>query len=113
VAKEKAERHSGRVSRKQEERREWWRQRIARQEQSGQSIRAFCKHQGVGEHLFYYWRQRLREEKAPLRFALLETKPVGETEPQTMDLVLTSGDQLRIPIDAATLRLVLSVLREL
>lgn len=57
----------------------------------------------AGENLFYYCRQRLREEKAPLRFALLEAKP------QAMDLVLTSGDQLRIPIDAATLRLVPSV----
>jgi transposase-like protein len=100
------------MSRRQEERREWWRQRIARQEESGQSIRAFCKDHGVGEHSFYSWRQRLREEKAPVRFALLETKPAGEAKPQTMELMLTSGDQLRIPIDAATLRLVLSVLRE-
>ena len=100
------------MSGKQEERREWWRQRIARQEQSGQSIRAFCKDQGVGEHLFYYWRQRLREEKVPMRFALLEAKPCEAAKPQTMELVLTSGDHLRIPIDAATLRLVVSVLRE-
>jgi|SRR3954470_15308959 transposase-like protein len=100
------------MSGKQEERREWWRQRIARQEQSGQSIRAFCKDQGVGEHLFYYWRQRLREEKAPMRFALLEAKPGEAAKPRTMELVLTSGDHLRIPIDAATLRLVVSVLRE-
>jgi transposase-like protein len=100
------------MSRRQEERREWWRQRIAQQERNGQSIRAFCKEQGVGEHSFYSWRQRLREENVPVRFALLESKPVGEAKPQTIDLMLTSGDQLRIPIDAAILRLVLNVLRE-
>jgi hypothetical protein len=47
-----------------------------------------------------------------MRFALLEAKPGETAKPQTMELVLTSGDHLRIPIDAATLRLVVSVLRE-
>lgn len=97
---------------RREERSAIWRQRIARQERSGQSIRTFCKDQGVGEHSFYYWRQRLREEKAPLRFALLETKLAPEERPQCLELVLPSGEHLRIPGDAATLRLVLSVLRE-
>jgi hypothetical protein len=100
------------MSRGQEERREMWRPRIAQQEQSGQSVRAFCKEQRVGEASFYYWRQRLREEKAPVRFALLETKPVSKAKPQLIELVLASGDHLRIPGDPATLRLVLSVLRE-
>ena len=100
------------MSSRQEERREVWRPKIAQQEQSGQSIRAFCKEQRVSEPSFYYWRQRLREEKTPVRFALLETKLAGDAKPQQIDLVLTSGDHLRIPGDAATLRLVLSVLRE-
>jgi hypothetical protein len=102
------------MSSRQETRREAWRPRIAQQEQSGQSIRAFCKDQRVSEPSFYYWRQRLREEKAPVRFALLETKLSSEAtpKPQPIELVLTSGDQFRIPGGAATLRLVLSILRE-
>jgi hypothetical protein len=47
-----------------------------------------------------------------VRFALLETKLAGDAKPQPIDLVLTSGNHLRIPGGAATLRLVLSVLRE-
>jgi len=98
------------VSRKQEERRELWRQKIAQQEQSGQSIRTFCRERGVSEPGFYAWRQRLRAEN-PVRFALVETKPGAETA-APIELMLASGDRLRIPTDAATLRVVLSVLRE-
>jgi transposase-like protein len=100
------------MSRKRDERRELWRQRIAQQEQSGQSIRAFCQGESIGAQAFYYWRQRLREKKAPVRFALLQTKPASDATPQSIELVLASGDHLRIPSDAVTLRLVLSVLRE-
>jgi hypothetical protein len=99
------------VSGKQEERREQWRRKIGEQEQSGQSVRVFCRERGLGEHSFYYWRQRLRKESAPVRFTLVETRPAAEAG-QPMELVLAAGDRLRIPADAATLRIVLSVLRE-
>ncbi len=100
------------MSGKQEERRELWRQKIAAQEESGQSVRAFCNERGLGEHSFYWWRQRFQRENTPVRFALVETKPAGEAKAQPIELMLASGDHLRIPGDAATLRLVLSVLRE-
>ena len=74
--------------------------------------RAFCSERDLGEHSFYWWRQRFRRENTPVRFALVETKPAGEAKPQAIELMLASGDQLRIPGDAATVRLVLSVLRE-
>ncbi len=91
------------------ERREQWRQMIAEQETSGQSIRVYCQNRGVSEYAFYSWRQRLRKE-IPVTFALVETKPTPE--PTLIDIVLASGDRLRIPGEAATLRMVLSVLRE-
>ncbi len=100
------------MSRKQEERRELWHQKIAAQEESGQSVRAFCSERGLGEHSFYWWRQRFQRENTPVRFALVETKPAGEEKAPLIELMLASGDHLRIPSDAATLRLVLSVLRE-
>jgi transposase-like protein len=93
----------------QTERREVWRQRISKQEKSGQSVRAFCQAQGVGEHSFYMWRQRLQRETA-VSFALVEAK--RQPEPPMLELVLRSGDRLRIPSDKATLRTVLAALRE-
>lgn len=95
---------------KAEQRRELWRQRIAQQEASGQSIRAYCRGRGLPEHAFYGWRQRLRKQRAPVRFALVDTKPAGESV-VPIELILTSGDRLRIPHDATTLKLVLGVLR--
>jgi transposase-like protein len=96
---------------KAEQRRELWRQRIAQQETSGQSVRAYCRRRGLPEHAFYSWRQRLRKENTPVRFALVETKPAAESV-VTIELLLASGDRLRIPQDAAMLKLVLGVLRE-
>ena len=57
------------------------------------------------------WRQRLRKQNTPVGFALVETKPGVETA-APIELLLASGDRLRIPRDAATLKLVLAVLRE-
>jgi hypothetical protein len=99
------------VSTKQEQRRELWRQRIAEQETGGQSIRAYCRERELKESAFYGWRVRLRKQDTPVRFALVETKPSVETPPP-LELLLASGDRLRIPSDAATLKLVLTVLRE-
>jgi hypothetical protein len=99
------------VSSKQEQQRELWRQRIAEQESGGQSIRAYCRERELKESAFYGWRGRLRKQNTPVRFALVETKPAVET-PSPLELLLASGDRLRIPSDAVTLKLVLAVLRE-
>lgn len=90
------------------ERREYWRKLIAEQEASGETIRAFCKQRGIGDHSFYSWRRRLRVN-APVQFALLQT--VGSGAP--LELILAHGERLRIAngVDAATLRLVLDALR--
>ena len=95
----------------QEQRRELWRQKIAQQETSGQSVRVFCRKQGLTEPAFYAWRQRLRKQNPPVRFALVETKPSQEPV-APIEVMLVSGDRLRIPRDAATLKLVLAVLRD-
>ena len=99
------------MSTKQEQRRELWCQRIAEQENSGQSIRTYCRERELKEHAFYGWRGRLRKQNTPVRFALAETKPVVEAA-SPLELIMASGERLRIPSDAATLKLVLTVLRE-
>jgi len=92
-----------------DQRLEYWSRLIAEQEASGQTIRAFCKQRGVGDHAFYFWRKRLRKSE-PVQFALLKT--VASTAP--LELFLATGERLRIAnrVDAATLRLVLDALRQ-
>jgi hypothetical protein len=92
---------------------EYWRKLIAEQESGGQKVRPFCVERGITEPSFYYWRKRQRERES-VQFALIETGPTdrGSTSP-AFELVLTSGERLRIgrEVDAATLRMVLEVVR--
>ena len=102
---------------KQRKRRELWSRRIAQQENSGQTVRAFCREQKFSEHSFYWWRRQFSSSaEQPIRFALVETIPPSTATPRQrqgqVELVLKSGERLQIPADAATLRLVLGVLRE-
>jgi transposase-like protein len=92
---------------------EYWRKLIAEQESGGQKVGPFCRERGITEASFYYWRKRLRKRES-VQFALLETKPTdtGRTS-SALELVLTSGERLRIgsEVDAATLRMVLEIVR--
>jgi transposase-like protein len=97
------------MKRKEAERREEWRRRIGEQEQSGVSIRAYCQQHGIAEHVFYGWRQRLRRDER-VSFALVKTKPSKE-EAHPIELVLMTGERLRIPSEEAILGMVLRVLR--
>ena len=101
---------------KQSERRELWRQRVAQQKNSGQTVRVFCREHELSEHSFYWWRRQFGPaSEKPIRFALVETTPASEMHrpgQARLELFLTSGECLHIPADEATLRLVLSALRE-
>ena len=96
-----------------EERRTYWRERIAEQERSGISVQQFCKEKGVTEQSFYAWRKRPRKQEAA-RFALVETPPARQHAPRTeLELVLVTGERLRIgaDVDPSLLRRVLEALR--
>lgn len=101
------------MSKAQQRRRDFWWQLIAQQEQSGLSVRAFCEQHRANEHSFYQWRKRLSQQ-LPVKFALVETNRATRVSAETVEVILVSGDRLRIApgVDVATLRLVLSVLRE-
>lgn len=101
------------MSKTQGARLEFWRQLIAAQQRSGMSVRAFCQQRGSSEHSFYQWRKRLAEQ-LPLKFALVETGRGAPAAVAAVEVILSSGERLRIApgIEAATLRLVLGILRE-
>ena len=40
-----------------------WRSLVSEQEESGQSVAAFCRARGLPESLFYYWKKRLEKER--------------------------------------------------
>lgn len=98
------------MNRKQAQRHELWRQRIAEQEKSGRPVSAFCREQDLNEATFYAWRKRLIQE-TPVSFALVDTKAAAEPAPP-IELILISGERLRIPCEASMLKMVLAVLRE-
>lgn len=93
---------------------EYWREQVAQQERSGQSVKQFCEAQRITEQSFYVWRKRLREQR-PIKFALVETGPAEcrSAAGGGLELVLTRGERLRISsgVDTALLRTVLEVLR--
>jgi hypothetical protein len=96
-----------------ETRRKYWSKLIAEQEASGLKVRPFCRERGLGEHSFYQWRKRLRGNSA-VQFALLETRPANAADTASaLELVLTSGERLRIgnQVNSETLRLVLEAVR--
>jgi len=77
------------------------------------SVSAFCREHGVSNQSFYNWRKRLSGSE-PVRFALVEANASAMKDNPPFELILISGDRLRIApgADAATLRTVLNVLRE-
>ena len=44
-----------------------WREIVAGQRQSGQSVRAYCRQAGVEKSAFYWWRRELARRSTPLR----------------------------------------------
>ena len=90
-----------------------WANLVRQHEQSGAAVKIFCRERGVSEPSFYSWRKRLGATER-VRFALVDADPSPTNEHAPVELVLHSGDRLRITrgVDATTLRTVLSVLRE-
>jgi transposase-like protein len=94
-------------------RQERWAELIRQQGQSKVSVSAFCREHGVSDQSFYSWRKRLTGDE-PVRFALVEANRPVTRDSVPVELILASGERLRISpgADAATLRTVLNVLRE-
>jgi hypothetical protein len=86
-----------------------WRDRLAAQKASGQSIRAWCKASGCHEHSFYWWRARLKLQPSgnhqrrradsinPITFAEI----VGSHPAEPIRLRLSEQRELLLPASMA------------
>ena len=89
--------------------------------ESGLKARAFAQEQGVTPWVLYYWRQRLARQDRPMRRRRSRRVPLARvrvvsdvgTESDDLEIVLVSGDRVRIPAGASveTVRGVMQVLR--
>lgn len=95
------------------EREKYWSEVLGRQKQSGLSVRAFSRQEGICEATLYGWRRRL-EEKRPVSFSVVRVRPEPMSPMAGLDLLLPGGERLQIApgIDITTLRTVLAALRE-
>lgn len=101
---------------------QFWRDHLQRWQQSGLTIRAYCRRHHLSEPSFYGWRRTLAQrdhdrptprEPAPLFLPVhLEPEPVAS--PASLELVLPNGRLLRIPaaFPADRLRALLTLLEE-
>jgi transposase-like protein len=104
------------------ERAELWMRAVCEQELSGESVRSFCRRNGLGEHSFYMWRQRLRRQPRqdqqrpgppPVSFALVHpvparpAAPASAATPAFVEALLPGGVVLRIPCTPESLDLAL------
>ena len=61
------------------ERQTYWEEAMRRWRESGQSVRAFCRNEGVRESGFYFWRRELAQRSH-------RTEAAHESQPQTSPL---------------------------
>jgi len=91
-----------------EERRQVWREHLARHAQSGQTVRAYCAEQGVKPWQFWYWRKAL-DPKTPEASGFVELGGLS-TAGVVVEL---AGCRIAVArgFDAALLRQVVAALR--
>lgn len=107
------------------EKRQFWELAVETWRDSGMSVRQFCTGEGLSEAAFYFWRRRLSRAAAQSNAPSSSGGPgdtpppfieisVRENHPAPLELVLTSGNVLRIgaAADAAVLHRVVAVLHE-
>lgn len=98
----------------------FWQKAIDTWQNSGMSVRKFCKAEGLTESSFYNWRKKLSGGKSQINKEILKSQPefikvsLSGSERVPLELELCSGSILRINpgSDTKTLSSVLSILHE-
>ena len=83
------------------EREQRWRATIRAYEQSGQTIRAFCRDRGVKESAFHGWRREIRRrdggEVRPRRGKRSRFVQVQVTPTAAIEIAIAGGVTIRVP----------------
>src|SRR5438105_14265314 len=91
-----------------------WRKIVAAWQESGQSLRGFCRNRGLQEPSFYAWRRTLRQRDQQRR-AAPQSKfvPVRVVADALLEIVLPTGVVVRVPgaTEAATVATLVAALR--
>lgn len=93
----------GRVGRRDGVKEQYWREMLARQAASSQSVREFCSQQGLKENSLYAWRQTIRQRdgtaKRTQKAAAFVPAVIRGGVPAESWLVvdLSGGRALRVP----------------
>jgi transposase-like protein len=102
-------------------REQFWRETVAAWQESGQSVRAYCRRQRLQEASFYFWRRTLQERDRHLQerdrqgSATVQAKfvPVRVVPEPLLEVVLPTGLIVRVPAttEAATVATLVAALR--
>ena len=96
-----------------------WRELVAEQEQSGQSVAAFCESRELTRSQLIYWKRRLREAERPSFVEVQLAQPGAEPRVRaralgspTIEVRLKNGRSLMVAagFDARHLRALLAVM---
>jgi transposase-like protein len=101
-----------------------WRERLARQQTSGLTVRQFCREAGWPESAFHYWKRELQRRDG--QSAAAQRKPprqgppallpvtIGQAAPAPIEVSLPGGATLRVAdgCDATLLKRVIGALEE-
>jgi hypothetical protein len=99
-----------------------WQKLISEQEQSGQSVAAFCRERELGASHFWWWKKRLRtpltkfvEGAEPASSEEVQARPAADPRPASegrVEVVLRNGRSLWIGrgFDAGHVRSLVAVL---
>jgi len=98
---------------------QFWQMAIETWRTSGMSVRQFCTKEGLSEPSFYLWRKKLagddseRDNQDKAESSTFIEVAMPQNNSAVIELLLTSGNTLRIPAgaDSTTLSTVLSVVR--
>ena len=104
------------IQQRDPERERFWRIAVAEHEVSGLTVRVYCYCHGLAESAFHYWRSEIRRRDAKPKpsatFVPVNVVPAATLGISTVEVRCPSGHVVTVPADAATLRLVFTILAE-